>query len=34
MVKDMAESAGEMLEAAGAKNINTFAIPPRRDGGP
>ncbi len=27
MVKDMAESAGEMLEAAGAKNINTFARP-------
>ena len=27
MVKDMAESAGEMLEAAGAKNINTFANP-------
>jgi choline dehydrogenase-like flavoprotein len=27
MVKDMAESAGEMLAAAGAKNINTFANP-------
>jgi choline dehydrogenase-like flavoprotein len=27
MVKDMAESAGEMLEAAGAKNIKTFANP-------
>jgi choline dehydrogenase-like flavoprotein len=27
MVKDMAESAGEMLEAAGAKNIKTFAHP-------
>ena len=27
MVKDMAESAGEMLEAAGAKNIDTFANP-------
>jgi choline dehydrogenase-like flavoprotein len=27
MVKDMAESAGEMLEAAGAKNIRTFANP-------
>jgi choline dehydrogenase-like flavoprotein len=27
MVKDMAESAGEMLEAAGAKNIKTYANP-------
>jgi len=27
MIKDMAESAGEMLEAAGAKNISTFANP-------
>ncbi len=27
MIKDMAESAGEMLEAAGAKNIKTFANP-------
>ncbi len=27
LVKDMAESAGEMLEAAGAKNITTFARP-------
>jgi choline dehydrogenase-like flavoprotein len=27
VVKDMAESAGEMLEAAGAKNIKTFAHP-------
>lgn len=25
MIKDMAESAGEMLESAGAKNIRTFA---------
>lgn len=28
MVKDMADSAGELLEAAGAKNIRTFANPP------
>ncbi|HEY1262504.1 MAG TPA: GMC family oxidoreductase [Terriglobales bacterium] len=28
MVKDMADSAGELLEAAGAKNIKTFAGPP------
>lgn len=27
MIRDMAESAGEMLEAAGAKNIRTFAEP-------
>ncbi len=27
MIKDMAESAGEMLEAAGANNIKTFAHP-------
>jgi len=27
MIEDMAESAGEMLEAAGAKNITTFANP-------
>jgi choline dehydrogenase-like flavoprotein len=27
MIQDMAESAGEMLEAAGAKNIRTFANP-------
>lgn len=27
MIKDMAESAGEMLEAARAKNIKTFAYP-------
>jgi choline dehydrogenase-like flavoprotein len=27
MVKDMGESAGEMLEAAGAKNIKTYANP-------
>jgi len=27
MVKDMAESAGEMLEAAGAKNVRTHARP-------
>lgn len=27
MVQDMAESAGEMLEAAGAKNIKTYADP-------
>jgi choline dehydrogenase-like flavoprotein len=27
IVKDMAESAGEMLEAAGAKNVKTFARP-------
>ena len=27
MTKDMADSAGEMLEAAGAKNIRTFANP-------
>jgi choline dehydrogenase-like flavoprotein len=27
MIQDMAESAGEMLEAAGAKNIRTFAQP-------
>lgn len=27
MLKDMAESAGEMLEATGAKNIQTFANP-------
>jgi glucoside 3-dehydrogenase (cytochrome c) catalytic subunit len=29
MVKDMAASAGELLQAAGAKNIRTFADPPR-----
>jgi glucoside 3-dehydrogenase (cytochrome c) catalytic subunit len=29
MTKDMAESAGEMLEAAGAKNIKTYADPSR-----
>ena len=29
MIKDMAESAGKLLEAAGAKNIETFADPPR-----
>jgi choline dehydrogenase-like flavoprotein len=29
MVKDMAESAGEMLEAAGAKNVRTHAHPSR-----
>jgi choline dehydrogenase-like flavoprotein len=29
MVKDMADSAGEMLEAAGAKNIQTYANPSR-----
>jgi glucoside 3-dehydrogenase (cytochrome c) catalytic subunit len=29
MVKDMAESAGEMLEAAGAKNVRTRVRPPR-----
>ena len=28
MVKDMADSAGELLEAAGARNIRTFAHPP------
>ena len=27
MIKDMGESAGEMLEAAGAKNIRTYADP-------
>jgi choline dehydrogenase-like flavoprotein len=27
MIKDMAESAGELLQAAGAKNIRTFANP-------
>jgi choline dehydrogenase-like flavoprotein len=27
MIKDMGESAGEMLEAAGAKNIRTYAHP-------
>jgi glucoside 3-dehydrogenase (cytochrome c) catalytic subunit len=27
LVKDMSESAGEMLEAAGAKNITTFLRP-------
>ncbi len=27
MIKDMGESAGEMLEAAGAKNIKTYANP-------
>jgi choline dehydrogenase-like flavoprotein len=27
MIKDMGESAGEMLEAAGARNINTYAHP-------
>jgi len=27
MIKDMGESAGEMLEAAGAKNIKTYAHP-------
>ena len=29
MVKDMAESAAQLMEAAGAKNINTFAEPPK-----
>ncbi len=29
MVKDMGVSAGELLQAAGAKNIRTFADPPR-----
>jgi choline dehydrogenase-like flavoprotein len=29
MIKDIAESAGQLLEAAGAKNIETFADPPR-----
>jgi choline dehydrogenase-like flavoprotein len=28
MVQDMADSAGELLQAAGAKNIRTFAHPP------
>jgi len=28
MVKDMGDSAGELLQAAGAKNIRTFANPP------
>jgi len=27
MIKDMGDSAGEMLEAAGAKNIRTYAHP-------
>jgi len=27
MIKDMGDSAGEMLEAAGAKNIRTYANP-------
>jgi choline dehydrogenase-like flavoprotein len=27
MIKDMGESAGQLLEAAGAKNIRTFANP-------
>ena len=27
MIKDIGESAGEMLEAAGAKNIHTYAQP-------
>ena len=29
MLKDIAESAGELLEAGGAKNIHTYADPPR-----
>ena len=29
MIKDMGVSAGELLQAAGAKNIRTFADPPR-----
>lgn len=29
MIKDMGQSAGELLEAAGAKNIRTYADPPK-----
>jgi len=29
MIKDIAASAGELLEAGGAKNIHTYADPPR-----
>jgi choline dehydrogenase-like flavoprotein len=29
MIKDMAESAGELFQAAGAKDIQTFADPPK-----
>jgi choline dehydrogenase-like flavoprotein len=29
MLKDMGQSAGELLQAAGAKNIRTYADPPR-----
>ncbi len=32
MVRDMAESAVEMMEAAGAKNVRPFAVPDRRPG--
>ncbi len=32
MVYDMQESAAEMMEAAGAKNIRPFAVPDRRPG--
>jgi choline dehydrogenase-like flavoprotein len=32
MLKDMAVTAGEMLEAAGAKNIRTFSVPNRIPG--
>jgi glucoside 3-dehydrogenase (cytochrome c) catalytic subunit len=32
MVQDMADSAGEMMEASGAKNVRTFAVPDRVPG--
>ena len=32
MIPDMAESAAEMMEAAGAKNIEPFAVPDRVPG--
>jgi choline dehydrogenase-like flavoprotein len=32
MIQDMRDAAGEMMEAAGAKNIKTFAVPTRVPG--
>jgi len=32
MAKDMGEAAGEMMEAAGARNVHTFAVPERVPG--